>query len=49
MSVEIHPIGPADAETLLSAIRPAFEARPPLDPPAATLTETVESLSLIHI
>ncbi len=44
MSVEIDPIGPDDAATLLAAIRPAFEARPPLDPPAATLTETVESL-----
>ena len=45
MSVEIHLIGPADAETLLNAIRPAFEARPPLDPPAATLTETPASLA----
>lgn len=45
MTVEIHPIGPTDAATLLDAIRPAFEARPPLDPPAVTLTETVESLA----
>jgi len=45
VSVEIHPIGPADAETLLSVIRPAFEARPPLDPPAATLTETPATLA----
>ncbi len=45
MSVEIRPIGPDDAAVLLDAIRPAFEARPPLDPPAATLTETAESLA----
>ncbi|MGH3348760.1 MAG: tRNA (adenosine(37)-N6)-threonylcarbamoyltransferase complex ATPase subunit type 1 TsaE [Nocardioides sp.] len=45
MSVEIRPVGPADAATLLDTVRPAFEARPPLDPPAATLTETVESFA----
>ncbi len=45
MTVEIHPVGPDDAETLLETIRPAFEARPPLDPPAATLTESVDSLA----
>ena len=45
VSVEIRPIGPEEAATLLAAVRPAFEARPPLDPPAATLTETVESLA----
>jgi tRNA threonylcarbamoyl adenosine modification protein YjeE len=47
MSVEIQPIGPAEAAVLLDTIRPAFEARPPLDPPAATLTETVESLAVL--
>lgn len=45
MSIEIHPVGPDDAATLLAAVRPAFEARPALDPPAVTLTETVESLA----
>jgi tRNA threonylcarbamoyladenosine biosynthesis protein TsaE len=39
MSVEVRPIGPEDAALLLETIRPAFEARPRLDPPAATLTE----------
>jgi len=47
VSVEIHPIGPDDAATLLETIRPAFEARPPLDPPAAALTESVESLAAL--
>lgn len=45
MSVEILRVGPEAAETLLATVRPAFEARPPLDPPAATLTETVESMA----
>jgi tRNA threonylcarbamoyl adenosine modification protein YjeE len=46
-TVEIHPVGPEDAELLLETIRPAFEARPPLDPPAATLTESVESMAAL--
>ncbi len=45
MTVEIQLIGPADAAVLLDTVRPAFAARPPLDPPAATLVETVESLA----
>jgi tRNA threonylcarbamoyl adenosine modification protein YjeE len=45
MTVEIHRIGPEDATLLLDTVRPAFAARPPLDPPAATLTETAESLA----
>ena len=45
MRVDVRRVGPEDAATLLSVVRPAFEARPPLDPPAATLTETVESLA----
>lgn len=44
MSVDVRRVGPDEAATLLAAIRPAFEARPMLDPPAATLTETPESL-----
>ena len=47
MTVQIDPIGPDDAAILLAAIRPAFEARPPLDPPAATLTESVETLAAL--
>ena len=47
MTVEVHRVGPEDAATLLAAVRPAFEARPPLDPPAATLTETVESFAAL--
>jgi tRNA threonylcarbamoyladenosine biosynthesis protein TsaE len=43
--VEIHPVGPAEAAELLAVVRPAFEARPPLDPPAATLTETDASMA----
>jgi len=45
VTVEVHSIGPEDAELLMSVIRPAFEARPALDPPAATLTETPASLA----
>jgi tRNA threonylcarbamoyl adenosine modification protein YjeE len=45
MSVEIRRIGPDDAALLLETIRPAFEARPRLDPPAATLTESAASLA----
>jgi len=47
VSVGVRPIGPEEAATLLDVVRPAFEARPPLDPPAATLTETVESLAVL--
>ena len=47
MRVDVRPIGPEEAATLLAAVRPAFEARPPLDPPAATLTETVQSLATL--
>ena len=47
MRVDVRPIGPEEAATLLAAVRPAFEARPTLDPPAATLTETVESLAAL--
>ena len=47
MSVDVRRIGPEEAATLLAVVRPAFEERPPLDPPAATLTETVESLAVL--
>jgi tRNA threonylcarbamoyl adenosine modification protein YjeE len=47
VTVEVRKVGPEEAGTLLSVVRPAFEARPPLDPPAATLTETVESMAVL--
>ena len=47
MSVDVRRVGPDEAATLLAVVRPAFEARPPLDPPAATLTETVESMTVL--
>ncbi|GAA4378326.1 tRNA (adenosine(37)-N6)-threonylcarbamoyltransferase complex ATPase subunit type 1 TsaE [Nocardioides caricicola] len=45
MSVEIRRVGPEAAADVLTVVRAAFEARPPLDPPAAALTETEESLA----
>ncbi|HYH34744.1 MAG TPA: tRNA (adenosine(37)-N6)-threonylcarbamoyltransferase complex ATPase subunit type 1 TsaE [Nocardioides sp.] len=45
MTVAVRRVGPEEAATLLAAVRPAFEARPSLDPPAAALTETVDSLA----
>jgi tRNA threonylcarbamoyladenosine biosynthesis protein TsaE len=43
--VRVRRIGPDEADTLLSVVRPAFEARAPVDPPAATLTETADTLA----
>jgi tRNA threonylcarbamoyladenosine biosynthesis protein TsaE len=40
VSTEIHPVGVADAEVLHGVVLAAFEARPPLDPPADALSET---------
>ncbi len=45
MSVEIQRVGPDSAAEVLAVVRAAFEARPPLDPPAAALTETEESIA----
>ncbi len=45
MSVEIHRVGPEAAADVLAVVRAAFEARPPLDPPAAALTETEDSIA----
>nr|WP_246416485.1 tRNA (adenosine(37)-N6)-threonylcarbamoyltransferase complex ATPase subunit type 1 TsaE [Nocardioides luti] len=42
--MEVRRVGADHAERMLLVIRAAFEARPPLDPPAEALTETVESL-----
>jgi tRNA threonylcarbamoyladenosine biosynthesis protein TsaE len=44
VTVEIHRIGPEAAPDLYAVVRAAFEGRPPLDPPADALAETVESL-----
>lgn len=44
MTVEIHRVGPDAAADLYAVVRAAFEGRPPLDPPADALAETVESL-----
>lgn len=45
MSLDVRRVGPESAARLLVVVRAAFEARPPLDPPAAALTETEESLA----
>jgi len=47
VSVDVRRVGPEEAGTLLAVVRPAFEARPALDPPAATLTETEESMAAL--
>jgi tRNA threonylcarbamoyladenosine biosynthesis protein TsaE len=44
VTVEIHRVGPEAAPDLYAVVRAAFEGRPPLDPPADALAETVESL-----
>jgi tRNA threonylcarbamoyl adenosine modification protein YjeE len=45
VTVDVRPVGPESAATVLSVVRRAFESRPPLDPPAAALTETEESIA----
>jgi tRNA threonylcarbamoyl adenosine modification protein YjeE len=45
VSLDVRRVGAESAERVLAVVRQAFEARPPLDPPAAALTETVESLA----
>jgi tRNA threonylcarbamoyladenosine biosynthesis protein TsaE len=42
--VEVKPVGAEEAATVHAVVHAAFEARPPLDPPAAALTETQEQL-----
>jgi len=41
----IRRVGPEEAPTVLEIVRAAFAARPPVDPPADALAETVESLA----
>ncbi|MGZ4496105.1 MAG: tRNA (adenosine(37)-N6)-threonylcarbamoyltransferase complex ATPase subunit type 1 TsaE [Nocardioides sp.] len=45
MTLEVRRVGPEAAPAMLAVVRAAFEARPPLDPPAAALSETEESLA----
>jgi len=44
-TLAIRRVGPGDAPTVLEIVRAAFAARPPVDPPADALGETVESLA----
>ena len=44
VSLEVRRVGRDQAGRVLAVVRAAFEARPPLDPPAAALTETLETL-----
>jgi tRNA threonylcarbamoyladenosine biosynthesis protein TsaE len=46
VSVEVERVGPERAAEVLAIVRAAFEARPPLDPPAAALAETEETLGM---
>jgi tRNA threonylcarbamoyladenosine biosynthesis protein TsaE len=45
VSLVIRPIGPEAAADLHAIVMAAFEGRPPLDPPADALSETVETLA----
>ena len=42
--LSIRPVGPESAAAVLGVVLAAFGARPPLDPPAAALSETEESI-----
>jgi tRNA threonylcarbamoyladenosine biosynthesis protein TsaE len=43
--VAVRRVGPEAAPVVLEIVRTAFAARPPVDPPADALSETVESLA----
>lgn len=45
MTVRVRRVGPEAAPQVLTVVRAAFEARPPLDPPAAAMLETVETIA----
>lgn len=45
MTLEVRRVGPEAAAQVYAVVRAAFAARPPLDPPAAALTETEESMA----
>jgi tRNA threonylcarbamoyladenosine biosynthesis protein TsaE len=42
--VEVKPVGAEEAVTVHAVVHAAFEARPPLDPPAAALAESPDQL-----
>lgn len=46
MSLVVRRVGPASAADVLGLIQQAFEARPPLDPPAEALAEDLASVEL---
>ena len=43
--VEVHAVGPEAAGRVRAVVLPAFHGRPPLDPPAAALSETEEMMA----
>jgi tRNA threonylcarbamoyladenosine biosynthesis protein TsaE len=45
LGVAVRRVGPEAAPVVLGIVRAAFAARPPVDPPADALSETVESLA----
>jgi tRNA threonylcarbamoyladenosine biosynthesis protein TsaE len=45
VTLEISRVGPESAPEVLAVVRAAFQARPPLDPPAAALEETEETIA----
>lgn len=45
MSLDVSRVGPEAASDVLRIVLAAFSARPPLDPPADALAETVESMA----
>lgn len=47
LPVTVRPVGPEAAADVLDVVRRSFEARPPLDPPAAALSETVEHVAAV--
>ena len=47
MTVGVRRVGPESAATVLRVVRRAFEVRPPLDPPAEALSETVDSMEVL--
>jgi len=46
VSVVVERVGPEYAAQVLAIVRAAFEARPPLDPPAAALAETEDTIGI---
>ena len=47
MTLAVRRVGPESAATVLGVVRRAFEVRPPLDPPAEALSETVASMAAL--